>query len=206
MPACDDCLRRTWLIERVSGYLEFQRNRIDDILSLRGPAADRVMAGEVRAQTAPSNSSIGDYRAVRRRPCGGCAGAGRGRRARAALHLRARVSRAAAASVRAACGAARRRGHEPLPRAGGGRPGGDRRDPAPNDLRHRRGRTARTGRQRQRPLRGQRHGGGSRRRGASRRAGRGRDERSPCFRAAPPRSTRRPTGSSTTRSCATAWR
>lgn len=35
MPACDDCLRRTWLIERVSGYLEFQRNRIDDILSLQ---------------------------------------------------------------------------------------------------------------------------------------------------------------------------
>jgi DNA processing protein len=35
MPACDDCLRRTWLIERVSGYLEFQRNRIDEILSLQ---------------------------------------------------------------------------------------------------------------------------------------------------------------------------
>ena len=35
MPACDDCLRRTWLIERVSGYLEFQRSRIDEILSLQ---------------------------------------------------------------------------------------------------------------------------------------------------------------------------
>jgi DNA processing protein len=32
--ACDDCLRRTWLIERVSGYLEFQRKRVDDVLSL----------------------------------------------------------------------------------------------------------------------------------------------------------------------------
>jgi DNA processing protein len=34
MNACDECLRRTWLIERVSGYLEFQRDRIDEILSL----------------------------------------------------------------------------------------------------------------------------------------------------------------------------
>jgi DNA processing protein len=34
MSACDECLRRTWLIERVSGYLEFQRRRVDDILSL----------------------------------------------------------------------------------------------------------------------------------------------------------------------------
>lgn len=35
MPAaCDACLRRTWLVERVSGYLEYQRRRIDDILSL----------------------------------------------------------------------------------------------------------------------------------------------------------------------------
>lgn len=34
MTACDDCLRRTWLIERISGYLEFQRRRVDDILSL----------------------------------------------------------------------------------------------------------------------------------------------------------------------------
>jgi DNA processing protein len=35
MPACDACLRRTWLVDRVSGYLEFQRNRIDDVLSLQ---------------------------------------------------------------------------------------------------------------------------------------------------------------------------
>ncbi len=34
MAACDDCLRRTWLLERVSGYLEFQRSRVEDILSL----------------------------------------------------------------------------------------------------------------------------------------------------------------------------
>jgi DNA processing protein len=32
--ACDECLRRTWLIERVSGYLEYQRRRVDDILSI----------------------------------------------------------------------------------------------------------------------------------------------------------------------------
>lgn len=34
MPACDDCLRRTWLIERISGHLEFQCKRVDDVLSL----------------------------------------------------------------------------------------------------------------------------------------------------------------------------
>jgi DNA processing protein len=34
MVACDACLRRTWLVERVSGYLEYQRHRVDDILSL----------------------------------------------------------------------------------------------------------------------------------------------------------------------------
>lgn len=32
--ACDVCLRRTWLIERLSGYLEFQRRRVDLILTL----------------------------------------------------------------------------------------------------------------------------------------------------------------------------
>lgn len=32
--ACDECLRRTWLIERVSGYLEYQRRRVEDILSV----------------------------------------------------------------------------------------------------------------------------------------------------------------------------
>ena len=34
MAACDACLRRTWLLERVSGYLEYQRGRVDDLLSL----------------------------------------------------------------------------------------------------------------------------------------------------------------------------
>lgn len=34
MWACDTCMRRTWLLERVSGYLQFQRRRIEDILSL----------------------------------------------------------------------------------------------------------------------------------------------------------------------------
>lgn len=34
MEACDACLRRTWLLERVSGYLDYQRNRVDDILGL----------------------------------------------------------------------------------------------------------------------------------------------------------------------------
>lgn len=33
MTACDACLRRTWLIERLSGYLEFQRRRVEIILS-----------------------------------------------------------------------------------------------------------------------------------------------------------------------------
>lgn len=39
MGACDACLRRTWLVERVSGYLEYQRRRVDDILSLE----DRIL-------------------------------------------------------------------------------------------------------------------------------------------------------------------
>jgi DNA processing protein len=30
--ACDDCLRRTWLLQRLSGYLDFQRNRVEAIL------------------------------------------------------------------------------------------------------------------------------------------------------------------------------
>lgn len=34
MWACDACVRRTWLLQRVSGFLEFQRRRVDDILSL----------------------------------------------------------------------------------------------------------------------------------------------------------------------------
>lgn len=38
MGACDSCMRRTWLLERVSGYLDFQRRRVDDVLSLEDPA------------------------------------------------------------------------------------------------------------------------------------------------------------------------
>ena len=34
MNACDACLRRTWLVERLSGYLDYQRNRVDVILGL----------------------------------------------------------------------------------------------------------------------------------------------------------------------------
>jgi DNA processing protein len=34
MWACDACMRRTWLLQRVSGFLEYQRKRVDDILSL----------------------------------------------------------------------------------------------------------------------------------------------------------------------------
>ncbi|MDE3130490.1 MAG: DNA-protecting protein DprA [Acidobacteriota bacterium] len=33
MTACDSCVRRTWLLERLSGYLEFQRRRVEVILS-----------------------------------------------------------------------------------------------------------------------------------------------------------------------------
>ena len=32
--ACDACLRRTWLLQRLGGYLDFQRRRIDEILNL----------------------------------------------------------------------------------------------------------------------------------------------------------------------------
>ncbi len=34
MAACDSCLRRTWLVERVSGYLEYERRRVDEVLGL----------------------------------------------------------------------------------------------------------------------------------------------------------------------------
>lgn len=34
MWACDACVRRTWLLQRVSGFLEYQRRRVDDILTL----------------------------------------------------------------------------------------------------------------------------------------------------------------------------
>ena len=33
MAACDSCLRRTWLLQRLHGYLEFQRKRVEVILS-----------------------------------------------------------------------------------------------------------------------------------------------------------------------------
>lgn len=38
MAACDACLRRTWLVGRLSGYLEYQRKRVDDVLSLEDQA------------------------------------------------------------------------------------------------------------------------------------------------------------------------
>lgn len=38
MTACDACLRRTWLVQRLSGYLEYQRKRVDDVLSLEDRA------------------------------------------------------------------------------------------------------------------------------------------------------------------------
>lgn len=38
MAACDACLRRTWLVQRLSGYLEYQRKRVDDVLSLEDQA------------------------------------------------------------------------------------------------------------------------------------------------------------------------
>lgn len=34
MWACDACMRRTWLLGRISGYLQFQRRRVKEILSL----------------------------------------------------------------------------------------------------------------------------------------------------------------------------
>lgn len=34
MAACDACLRRTWLLERLSGYLEFQRRRVEVVLGI----------------------------------------------------------------------------------------------------------------------------------------------------------------------------
>jgi DNA processing protein len=34
MGACDGCMRRTWLLERVSSYLEFQRRRCEAILGI----------------------------------------------------------------------------------------------------------------------------------------------------------------------------
>lgn len=38
MAACDGCLRRTWLIERVSGYLEYQRGGVDQLLGVEDRA------------------------------------------------------------------------------------------------------------------------------------------------------------------------
>lgn len=34
MQACDDCLRRTWLLGRLSGYLEYEQKRVADVLSV----------------------------------------------------------------------------------------------------------------------------------------------------------------------------
>ncbi len=34
MWACDACIRRTWLLQLISSYLEFQRDRLSDVLSL----------------------------------------------------------------------------------------------------------------------------------------------------------------------------
>jgi DNA processing protein len=41
MGACDTCLRRTWLLGRLAGYLGFERGRIEDTLSLD----DRTLIG-----------------------------------------------------------------------------------------------------------------------------------------------------------------
>jgi DNA processing protein len=44
MPACDACLRRTWLLERISGYLEYERPRIEEVLCLDDAALLGVVA------------------------------------------------------------------------------------------------------------------------------------------------------------------
>ena len=45
MGACDACLRRTWLVERVSGYLEYERTRVEEILVLEDRALIELWQG-----------------------------------------------------------------------------------------------------------------------------------------------------------------
>lgn len=41
MIACDGCMRRTWLLERLGGYLEYRRRRVEEVLALE----DRILIG-----------------------------------------------------------------------------------------------------------------------------------------------------------------
>lgn len=62
MAACDECLRRTWLIERVSGYLEYQRKRVADILSVEDQPLIELWR-EVSAGRGTDDGLESEYRA-----------------------------------------------------------------------------------------------------------------------------------------------
>jgi DNA processing protein len=47
MWACDACMRRTWLLGRISGYLQFQRKRLEDILGLDDDVLVRLWCEKV---------------------------------------------------------------------------------------------------------------------------------------------------------------
>ena len=49
MRACDECLRRTWLLERLSGYLEHERRRALELLSLDDHALIELWQGRAPA-------------------------------------------------------------------------------------------------------------------------------------------------------------
>lgn len=82
MGACDACLRRTWLLQRLSGFLEYRRDRMDEVLALEDRtlieiwlevSARRKLSGEIEREYA-------DYGAVE-------AAAARARAERARLEL-----------------------------------------------------------------------------------------------------------------------
>ena len=62
--ACDDCLRRAWLLARLAGHLDTERQRIPQVLDFADEdlieAVGGGRAGEVRAEWAAF--AVGDYR------------------------------------------------------------------------------------------------------------------------------------------------
>jgi DNA processing protein len=79
MTACDACLRRTWLLERISGYLEYERPRIEAVLCLDDQALLGLVAAVAERRAADGELAdeyleFGSARADAAREC--AAGAG----------------------------------------------------------------------------------------------------------------------------------
>ncbi len=67
MWACDACIRRTWLLQRISSYLEFQRNRLADVLSLDDGRLIELAESRLQAGVPQDYAEFGRCHAKRER-------------------------------------------------------------------------------------------------------------------------------------------